>query len=99
MSQAIRSLKWVLGAVTVIMAGSGILQAQRPRQVDDAALKTGSKAGDDWISYGVNWAEQRYSPLKQIDASNVSRLGLAWSTEIPIAAGNPQTHQEETPLV
>jgi quinohemoprotein ethanol dehydrogenase len=74
--------------------------AQKPRQVDDAALRTGSKTGDEWISYGVNWAEQRYSPLKQIDATNVSRLGLAWSTEIPVAAGNPaQTHQEETPLI
>jgi quinohemoprotein ethanol dehydrogenase len=99
MSQAIRCWKWGLGAVMVIMAGSLIVLAQRPRQVDDAALKTGSKAGDEWISYGVNWAEQRYSPLKQIDATNVSRLGLAWSTEVPLAAGNPQTHQEETPLV
>ncbi len=86
-------------AVMVILAGSMLLLAQRPRQVDDAALKTGSKTGGEWISYGVNWAEQRYSLLKQIDTSNVSRLGLAWSQEIPLAPGNPQTHQEETPLV
>src|SRR5437763_14198574 len=83
----------------VILAGSVMVLAQRPRQVDDAALKTGSKTGDELISYGVNWAEQRYSPLKQIDAANVSRLGLAWSQEIPLAPGNPQTHQEETPLI
>lgn len=83
----------------MILAGSWMVLAQRPRQVDDAALKSGGKAGDDWIGHGVNWAEQRYSPLKQIDAANVSRLGLAWSAEIPLAAGNPQTHQEETPLV
>src|SRR2546428_6031711 len=83
----------------VILTGSVLVLAQRPRQVDDAALKTGSKTGDEWISYGVNWSEQRYSPLKQIDTSNVSRLGLAWSAEIPLAPGNPQTHQENTPLV
>lgn len=76
-----------------------IVAAQQPRQVDDPLLKTGSKTGDEWISYGVNWSEQRYSPLKQIDASNVSRLGLAWSYDIPVAPGNPQTHQEGTPLV
>src|SRR6185369_17304052 len=78
---------------------SCILLAQKSRQVDDALLRTGSKTGDEVVAYGGNWAEQRYSPLKQIDASNVSRLGLAWATEIPVASGNPQTHQEETPLV
>src|SRR5436190_9000478 len=86
-------------ATLLIVSGSLIVWAQKPRQVDDAALRMGSKTGDEWISYGVNWAEQRYSPLEQIDASNVSRLGLAWSAEIPLAMGNPQTHQEQTPLV
>src|SRR5262249_54443352 len=85
--------------VTVILALLWTGLAQQRRQVDDAALKTGSKSGQEWISYGVNWAEQRFSPLKEIDASNVSQLGLAWSAEIPVASGNPQTHQEQTPLV
>jgi PQQ-dependent dehydrogenase (methanol/ethanol family) len=85
--------------ITVALAGAWVGFAQQRRQVDDAALKTGSKTGDEWISYGTNWAEQRYSLLKEIDASNVSRLGLAWSAELPVAAGNPQTHQENTPLV
>ncbi len=83
----------------VALPAAWILTAQQPRQVNDALLKTGSKTGQEWVSYGVNWAEQRYSPLKQIDASNVSRLGLAWDYDIPIAPGNPQTHQEGTPLV
>jgi len=85
--------------IFVIMAPVWIAFAQQPRQVNDAMLKTGSRTGDEWVAYGTNWAEQRYSPLNQIDASNISRLGLAWSTEIPLAAGNPQTHQENTPLV
>src|SRR5580693_2377322 len=85
-----------------ILAGltaSWIMLAQQPRQVNDALLKTGSKTGEEWVSYGVNSAEQRYSPLKQIDASNVSRLGLAWSYDIPYAPGNFQAHQEATPIV
>jgi quinohemoprotein ethanol dehydrogenase len=92
---------WKYGfAAVMLTVTASIVFAQKPRQVDDAALKTGSKTGDEWIAYGVNWAEQRYSPLKQIDASNVSRLGLSWSTEIPLAGGTPpQTHQEETPLI
>ena len=87
--------------VVVIPAALGAMVglAQQPRRVNDDLLKTGSKTGDEWVSYGVNWGEQRFSPLKEIDASNVSRLGLAWSTELPLAPGNPQTHQENTPLV
>jgi quinohemoprotein ethanol dehydrogenase len=88
-----------LPAVALTVLSAWIMAAQQPRQVNDPLLKTGSKTGDEWISYGVNWSEQRYSPLKQIDASNVSRLGLAWSYDIPVAPGNPQTHQEGTPLV
>ena len=73
--------------------------AQQTRPIDDAALKAAGRTGEEWISYNVNWSEQRYSPLDQINASNVSRLGLAWYTDIPAAPGRPQTHQEGTPLV
>lgn len=85
-----------------VLAGSlasSMMLAQQPRQVNDALLKTGSETGEEWVSYNVNSAEQRYSPLKQIDASNVSRLGLAWSYEISYAPGNFQAHPEATPIV
>src|SRR5579863_5939204 len=86
--------------VLLAAAGCGfIAMAQRPRQVDDALLKAGSKTGEEWVSYGVNWSEQRYSPLNQINATNISRLGLAWTYDIPVAPGNYQAHQEATPLV
>src|SRR5215831_13719424 len=73
--------------------------AQQPRRVDDAALKDAGKNGEDWISYNMNWSEQRYSPLNQVNASNVGRLGIGWDTDIPAAPGNPQNRQEATPLV
>jgi glucose dehydrogenase len=73
--------------------------AQQPRRVDDAVLKDAGKTGEEWISYNVNWSEQRYSPLNQINSSNVSRLGLAWYYDIPAARGNPQNRQEGTPLM
>src|SRR5512142_1828545 len=82
---------WILAA--------SFAAAQPARSVDDAALNAGSRTGADWLSYSVNWSEQRYSPLSQINADNVSRLGLAWSFDIPAAAGTPQVHQEATPLV
>ena len=90
-------------AVIALLSGSLIFLAQQPRRVDDALLKTGSKNGEEWVSHSVNWAEQRYSPLNQISATNINRLGVAWSYEIPFAPapnnGNPETHQEATPLV
>jgi len=81
------------------VAAISIATAQQSRPVDDAALKDAGKTGEEWISYNVNWSEQRYSPLNQIDANNVNRLGLAWYLDIPVAPGRPQTHQEGTPLV
>ena len=41
-----------------------------------------SPVGKDWITNGGNLTNQRYSTLKQIDTSNVTRLGLAWSYEM-----------------
>src|SRR6185436_15854851 len=81
-----------------------LLFGQQNRRVNDALLKTGSPNGEEWVSHSVNWAEQRYSPLNQITADNISRLGVAGSYEIPFApppngAGNAETHQEATPLV
>lgn len=76
-----------------------VASAQRPKQVDDAILKSGSKTGEEWVSYGMNWSEQRYSALNQINAENVKNLGLAWTYDIPVAPGNYQAHQEATPLI
>jgi quinohemoprotein ethanol dehydrogenase len=90
--------KFSLTIVAVILVGTLIGLAQQPRRVNDTLLKTGSTSGEEWVANGTNWAEQRYSPLKEINATNVSRLGLAWSAEIPLAPGS-ETHQENTPLV
>src|SRR5579871_3080309 len=89
-------ITFLLGLVFVVVWGA---LAQQPRIVDEAALKDAGRTGEDWISYNVNWSEQRYSPLKEVDATNVGRLGLAWSVEIPAAPGPAQNRQEGTPLV
>jgi glucose dehydrogenase len=80
-------------AAALAFAAAFTAVAQRPsnRQVDDELLREGSRNGAEWISYAVNWSEQRFSPLSQINADNVKRLGLAWSYDIPAASGNQQT--------
>jgi quinohemoprotein ethanol dehydrogenase len=76
-----------------------VMHAQVPPAVDDAVLKNAGTPADSlpgsWLSYGRSQNETRYSPLKQIDASNVNRLGLSWSYVLGAGGGN----QEGTPLV
>ena len=64
-------------ALVLVSLGTSFGQAKR---VDDATLKNAAKtaADGDWLTYGLTPGETRYSPLKQIDTTNVNRLGLAW---------------------
>ena len=71
------------------------LAAQQPTPIDDDTLKKAGQTGDDWLTYGLNQAETRFSPLTEITTANVSRLGLAWSYEVGPGGGG----QEATPLV
>jgi quinohemoprotein ethanol dehydrogenase len=48
-----------------------------------------------WPRYGLDDSGTHYSPLDQIDAGNVARLGLAWSTDLDAFAGQI----EGTPLM
>lgn len=90
--------------VGAVLAASGlalawIATAQQPKEAGDVAHQAAGKDGKEWITYNGNWFEQRYSPLNQINADNIGRLGLAWSANIPAAPGNPQNRQEGTSLV
>ncbi len=76
--------------VSLILA-AGIAAGQR---VDDNVLKNAGKTGENWLTYGLTQGETRYSPLNQINAGNVNRLGLAWSYEVGPGGGG----QEATPL-
>ena len=62
----------------VLLSSIAALTAQSTR-IDDAALKRAGQTGDDWLTYGLNQAETRFSPLNDINAGNVSRLTPAWS--------------------
>ncbi len=75
-------------------------QAQQAAiKVDASVLKLAGTAKDplpgDWLTYGRTQSETRYSPLKQIDTTNIGRLGLAWTYTLGAGGGN----QEGTPLV
>ncbi|HEY2843784.1 MAG TPA: PQQ-dependent dehydrogenase, methanol/ethanol family [Bryobacteraceae bacterium] len=78
-----------------ILLWAWVAPGQQARKIDDAALRNAGKTGEEWLSYGLTPGETRYSPLKQIDATNVSRLGLDWSFDIGPGGGG----QEATPLM
>ena len=50
--------------------------------VDDAALAAVGD-GANWLAYGRNYSEQRYSPLDQINTETVKKLGVEWVMELP----------------
>ncbi len=51
-------------------------------------------ADTDWPVYGQNYSNTHYSPLKQIDSKNVSKLKLAYAFSLGTLRGN-----QATPLV
>ena len=90
-----------LGAGGVLVLCFGVLaagglaprSAAGQRGVDEAAIREG--APGEWLTYGRDYAETHYSPLAEIDASNVQRLGVAWSWDLPRTGAR----LEATPLV
>src|SRR6185295_8896036 len=93
MSRTKRSISLSLCVLPLLVAVP-LLTAQSAR-IDDAALRKAGQTGDDWLTYGLNQSETRFSPLKDIDTTNVSRLGLAWSFDLKSGGGG----QEATPIV
>ena len=76
-------------AALAVVALTSVTDAQQPKRVDDAALKRAPMTGEDWLSHGMDPGEKRFSPLKQIDATNVNRLARVWSFDVPPASGGP----------
>src|SRR5438552_1659161 len=90
----IRRVVVLLLALVGLVLATWIAAGQQVRRVDDLALRKVGETGEEWLTYGLTQGETRYSPLKQVDTTNVSRLGLAWSHDIGAGGGN----QEATPL-
>jgi PQQ-dependent dehydrogenase (methanol/ethanol family) len=62
--------------------------------VTEARLLAAEDDGDNWVSHGRTYAEQRFSPLTDINDKNVGELSLAWTVELDTNRG-----QEATPVV
>jgi quinohemoprotein ethanol dehydrogenase len=66
----------------------------KPAQVDANRIVQADQDPGNWLTHGRTYSEQRFSPLAQIDAANVGKLGLAWFLDLDTHRG-----QEATPLI
>lgn len=62
--------------------------------VTDALLAAAADQPENWLTHGRDYAETRFSPLDQINTTNVGHLGLVWS----FATGT-ERGLEATPIV
>ncbi|MBS0613781.1 MAG: PQQ-dependent dehydrogenase, methanol/ethanol family [Proteobacteria bacterium] len=76
-------------------AAAGTYAGPAAGQVDEARLRSADAEPQNWFTGGRDQQGSYYSPLKQIDASNVSTLGFAWAYDL----GLPRRGQEATPIV
>lgn len=88
----------LLGLVVAQSAGAAPTAdqiAKATAAVDTQAVIANAATTQNWLAYGLDYASTRFSRLKQIDAANVSRLGLVWSFDL----GSTHHGVEATPIV
>ncbi len=66
-----------------------------------AAMKTDPMAREagEWVTWGADPHNTRYSPLDQINAGNVDQLEVAWRWKASDIDGRPDPNWKATPLV
>ena len=81
-------MKTILTCATALALIVSALAAQH--RFDDDETDAG-----EWLTYGLNQSETRFSPLSGITTRNVGRLVPVWSFDLGLGGGG----QEATPLV
>jgi quinoprotein glucose dehydrogenase len=76
-----RVLGYLSLAVAVLLAAALAM----PQSAND-------KGGLEWAAYGGNPEDTRYSPLKQINRSNVGKLQVAWTYDCSDGRGGLETN-------
>ncbi|MCP5383985.1 MAG: PQQ-dependent dehydrogenase, methanol/ethanol family [Altererythrobacter sp.] len=86
----------ILAAAALALAACGEKAPERSplatEGVTDAMIAAGN--GEEWLTYGGDTDEKRFSPLDQVTTENVGELQLAWYADLDTARG-----QEATPLM
>ena len=88
----------IVGSLVLVSASAGVYSWIRHGNPATRGESTSAiaKAANDarWVTGGHDDGQTHFSPLSRIDASNVARLGYAWSYDLKSTHG-----QESTPVV
>ena len=77
-----------------------LLAAASPAEVTYDRLLRADREPQNWLSYSGNYAGHRYSPLSQINRTNIKYLQLKWSYHpLYTKNSNSQNKMENSPLV
>lgn len=90
---------WLAATLWVGCLAAAWAQSVPPAQhswarVDGKSIQANTATSRDWPSHGLDYAETRFSKLRQINTGNVNQLGLAWSYDLESNRG-----VQATPLV
>jgi len=86
---------WNVAASAALVLALAACKEEMPEGGIDSARLINAAADDaNWITYGRDYAEQRFSPLDQVNLETIGDLGLSWFADMDTARG-----QEATPLV
>jgi quinohemoprotein ethanol dehydrogenase len=78
--QPYRLARDLAAIATFIFVSAAALPREPAGNVTDARVAADT-SGDNWLVKGGGFAQQQFSPLRQITDKNVGKLGLAWVTE------------------
>jgi glucose dehydrogenase len=70
------------GTLPLLFAASAAWAAD----IDDARLKSAAESRGDWLLYGRDYGQQRFSPLDRINVGTVKRLVPKWIYQTGISA-------------
>ena len=57
-------------------------QALPAGNIDDARINNAASEPGNWLAHGLDYREQRFSPLTQINRDTVAKLGLAYELDV-----------------
>ena len=92
MGRGVRLLFGLIAAALLALPAAAGTRA--PADVDGARIKAADSEPGNWMGVGRTYDEQRFSPLRKINETNVNGLGLAWYADLDTYRG-----VEASPLV
>jgi quinoprotein glucose dehydrogenase len=88
-----------LAALAAFVAAGCEAPTAEPPQVPGAAAVADYVRGSDWPTYNRDLGGTRYSPLREITATNVDELRQAWAYPLGAVDGGTPLGSELTPVV